>query len=791
MTGFGKHQEKIQKNTSFRLNSTARGGSLLFENSKRFLGCLLLAFYLYMTSAKECAWPVPLWAGGILLTAVFTVYYCLAAGGVFLHLAGFVLFLILPLGFSVFENVRQQWSDIFHDLFQKSASGGLGIGIFSSFPEDDVWRILCLLSFFMLLAVLTVEAGKKTVCLMGITGIWCLFLLLFSDGTGVGSLFLFLVPGFLLLVMPSLPGAVFCILPCVLLGILVGTGVEKGRFADALEKWRFAIESTVLPEGKLSDFASLQREDKAALEVTMDKNSPYYLRGYIGMVFQDDCWGNESDALRFLETGFSGEGSGDFFESLRRNGFACQTLLSGYASKCIGKTEMPLNHLQIKNVGANRRYYYLPYECVTPAEQYVQDGQALWGYGENLYGRGLKGIRDYSCAAYLCLAGEERLKEGKTPSGEENSNTGSQDNMGQFYENVVKQIGLSLPRNVREEVAAVADNPVSTTVSAQSVIRKVKKWFEKNITYDESPGAIPEGEDFATWFFQEEKRGCDVHYAAAAVMLFRYYGVPARYVEGYLITPELLDGQEDGATITVTEQEAHAWPEIYIDERGWIPVEVLEEYENKMGISYPDFQEGAAKAPTSGETESSEPENAQETTTQEVTEEQTEETTTQTEGKVEKKEPSADRGNAFGKGKRVMRGVIIFVLVLFILLFFRIEKNRRWESKWKNSPDHGYFVRMHYRKVECLLRMLEEKSGQRDEDNRMRKRKEALKRYGTSLDEKKMEEGLAIRQKAVYAPEAIDRKERETAGTFFEQAEKMLWRQLTIVEKLKFLLRRR
>ena len=87
--------------------------------------------------------------------------------------------------------------------------------------------------------------------------------------------------------------------------------------------------------------------------------------------------------------------------------------------------------------------------------------------------------------------------------------------------------------------------------------------------------------------------------------------------------------------------------------------------------------------------------------------------------------------------------------------------------------------------------MLEEKSGQRDEDNRMRKRKEALKRYGTSLDEKKMEEGLAIRQKAVYAPEAIDRKERETAGTFFEQAEKMLWRQLTIVEKLKFLLRRR
>ena len=38
--------------------------------------------------------------------------------------------------------------------------------------------------------------------------------------------------------------------------------------------------------------------------------------------------------------------------------------------------------------------------------------------------------------------------------------------------------------------------------------------------------------------FLVSKKGYDVQFATAATLMFRYYGIPARYVEGYLITPK-------------------------------------------------------------------------------------------------------------------------------------------------------------------------------------------------------------------------------------------------------------
>ena len=45
-------------------------------------------------------------------------------------------------------------------------------------------------------------------------------------------------------------------------------------------------------------------------------------------------------------------------------------------------------------------------------------------------------------------------------------------------------------------------------------------------------------DDFATAFLQETHQGYSVHFATAAALMLRYYGIPARYVEGYLITPD-------------------------------------------------------------------------------------------------------------------------------------------------------------------------------------------------------------------------------------------------------------
>lgn len=57
------------------------------------------------------------------------------------------------------------------------------------------------------------------------------------------------------------------------------------------------------------------------------------------------------------------------------------------------------------------------------------------------------------------------------------------------------------------------------------------------------------------------------HYAAAATMLYRALGIPARYTEGYLVETKA------GEWVDITTP-GHAWVEVYIDDLGWIPVEV-------------------------------------------------------------------------------------------------------------------------------------------------------------------------------------------------------------------------
>ena len=88
-------------------------------------------------------------------------------------------------------------------------------------------------------------------------------------------------------------------------------------------------------------------------------------------------------------------------------------------------------------------------------------------------------------------------------------------------------------------------------------------------TYTLSPQSPPEGEDFVTWFLTEGREGYCVHFATAAVALFRSAGIPARYAEGYAVPSGY-----DGLWVDVPDYNAHAWVEVYTGGTGWLPVEV-------------------------------------------------------------------------------------------------------------------------------------------------------------------------------------------------------------------------
>lgn len=101
-------------------------------------------------------------------------------------------------------------------------------------------------------------------------------------------------------------------------------------------------------------------------------------------------------------------------------------------------------------------------------------------------------------------------------------------------------------------------------------------YFIANYTYDTAPGVTPKGEDFVKYFLTTQKKGYCTYFASAGVMLMRELGVPARYVEGYVIMPEQYS--EKYEDIIVSDRSAHAWCEVFIPGYGWYPLEFTNSY---------------------------------------------------------------------------------------------------------------------------------------------------------------------------------------------------------------------
>lgn len=103
----------------------------------------------------------------------------------------------------------------------------------------------------------------------------------------------------------------------------------------------------------------------------------------------------------------------------------------------------------------------------------------------------------------------------------------------------------------------------------------VLSYLRSSAVYNLDAGNTPEGEDFVEYFLFESQEGYCAHFASAAVLMLRYLGVPARYATGYSVSADTFTKDETGAyTAVVTDMQAHAWAEVYLDGVGWIPVEM-------------------------------------------------------------------------------------------------------------------------------------------------------------------------------------------------------------------------
>ncbi len=91
--------------------------------------------------------------------------------------------------------------------------------------------------------------------------------------------------------------------------------------------------------------------------------------------------------------------------------------------------------------------------------------------------------------------------------------------------------------------------------------------MEYSLSPGEIPGDVTDASGYLDHFLTESKSGFCAYYATAFVLLARAEGLPARYVQGYILKA---DKKGD---FTVTSANAHAWPEVYFEGKGWIAFE--------------------------------------------------------------------------------------------------------------------------------------------------------------------------------------------------------------------------
>lgn len=317
------------------------------------------------------------------------------------------------------------------------------------------------------------------------------------------------------------------------------------------------------PEGKFSRYNETVITGEERLQIRMSQPKQMYMRGFVGSKYTEDGW--EDSDLKIY--GGDYEGVFDWFSS---NDYSPLTNLSAYVTQSAehgGEAKENSIYVEVSNISARRKYQYVP-ECVT------------YGSLENLYApkndvnfrsQGLGRETDYFFDMVDVMNNDYKAIYGETWYQDQ---TG--DKLFHDSENVYGTFARTYYEDVPDELRAYFDSHAPNAgqkMNPFDAIKVVRDYTAGNMSYSNDADEYSGDEDFVIEMLSGHKSGYSAHFATAATMLFRYYGIPARYVEGYLVNPEA--GSD---VISVTDEDSHAWVEIYAGGLGFIPIEVTPGY---------------------------------------------------------------------------------------------------------------------------------------------------------------------------------------------------------------------
>lgn len=354
---------------------------------------------------------------------------------------------------------------------------------------------------------------------------------------------------------------------------IISPGMIKAqdKAAGIFDGLRYGKNS--LKEGRLSQEIKAEEPEGIALELRAEKGKkikPMYLRGFVGSTFSEGSWTDADPSLYYSVKDlmyYLDKGKLDLNHQLARS-FELASNPSG---------EDKTINIDLKNVGASRRYLYLPYtETDNTAKAKTYPG--AYSLAKGIRGQGSYSFRVIDDGYWMWTDRTAQmfangLNDKKREYYKEESH----------YNNYLYSNLTRLPDEMREPIEDLLGPELRTKeghVSYKTAIANVKKALVDKRVYSSLAGPGKEGVNRINSFLEEAK-GYDSHFASAATMMFRYYGIPARYVEGYVVSDGDIKKAKDGL-VQVPKKNNHAWTEIYIDGMGFVPIEMSQPYIETM-----------------------------------------------------------------------------------------------------------------------------------------------------------------------------------------------------------------
>lgn len=314
---------------------------------------------------------------------------------------------------------------------------------------------------------------------------------------------------------------------------------------DSLHHWRYEKAEELLPEGDLSEPVTKTESTDTILSVTADTAQTLYLRGFVGDSYENGVW-SALDAETAAE-------EKDLFYWLHQSGFYPQSQLA-MAARLMGNYQS--GSVSVQNLAGCSLYRYEP--CTVLPERAGLTKNKI--QPSTLETNGLRGERGYS---YETVSDAQTLLPELLDFLQNDTSDGVRSylQMESAYREFVYSYALTVPAEFRAQLGAVLDSCCESYGSADSLTKEQAQTaalaFLESCFDGSGDIALP---------LADTADGTTYQYVTVAALALRYYGIPARYVEGYTVKTT------ENEPTSVDASAAGAWVEVYQDGIGWLPL---------------------------------------------------------------------------------------------------------------------------------------------------------------------------------------------------------------------------